>query len=70
MRSTIAIEYRPGGGGERVQLSQVEDAAECGAQSFLVRDDRLELCPEACTAVEADANAQLDVLYSCLFVPQ
>jgi hypothetical protein len=70
MRSTIAIEYRPGGQGEAVQLSQVHDASECGAQSFLVRDDQLELCPEACTAVEADPNAQLDVLYSCLVVPE
>jgi hypothetical protein len=70
MRSTIAIEYRPGGSGEPLALSQVTDAADCSARGFVVRDERLALCPEACAAVEADPSARLDVLYGCLVVPE
>lgn len=69
-RATIAIEYRPGGDGEPVQIAQVEDSAACDERSFHLRDDQLELCPEACALVEADTAAQIEVLYGCLIVPE
>ncbi len=68
-RATIAIEYRPGGDGDPMHIEQVQDRAACDAQSFHIRDDQLELCPEACAIVEADSAAQIDVLYGCLYVP-
>jgi hypothetical protein len=69
-RATIAIEYRPGGDGEPVQIAQVQDSAACDERSFHLRDDQLELCPEACAIVEADTAARIDVLYGCLIVPE
>jgi hypothetical protein len=68
-RATISIEYRSRGG-EPVRIEQVKEAAECDDHSFRVQGDQLELCPDACARVEADRDAELQVLYGCQIVPQ
>jgi hypothetical protein len=51
-------------------LEQVPDETTCSARSFYIRDQRIELCPEACLAVQADASTEIDVLYGCNVVPK
>ena len=67
-RASIAIEYRAAGGAPTA-IDQVQDRDACGARSFYVADDQLQLCPDACAEVEADRRAELRVLYGCSIVP-
>ena len=68
-RASIAIEYRPAGGAP-IAVDQVTDRDACGAHSFYVAGDQLQLCPDACAEVEADRSAELRVLYGCSIVPE
>ncbi len=67
--SRISLRYQPGGGGAPQQIEQVSDADACNARAFYIANDQLELCTEACTLVQSDPDAQLDVLYGCTYVP-
>jgi hypothetical protein len=69
-RSTVRVEYRPGGDGEPVLFTQVEGRDACSARSFYLTEDRIVLCPTTCNAVEADSSAALRVLYGCAVVPE
>jgi len=68
-QSSIRLRYASGAGGEPAELTQVAEA-ECDARSFYVRDERLELCPEACRIVQGDSEAEIEVLYGCMFIVQ
>jgi hypothetical protein len=69
-RRSINVEYLPGGDGEAARFGQVETPEACDERSFLVRDDLIELCPDACGTVEADPAAVVNVLYACNLAPQ
>jgi hypothetical protein len=61
----VAIRYTPGDGDERDFL-QAPTPADCQADAFYVANDRLNLCPEACTAVRSDPLASVKALFTCL----
>jgi hypothetical protein len=64
---SIRIQYA-NADGEPPQV--LEDETTCSARAFYIRDDRIELCPEACLTVQADASTEIDVLYGCNVVPR
>jgi hypothetical protein len=66
----IVLEYRPGGGGEAQHFMRAADLDHCDAHGFVVSDDRVTLCRQACDVVEADSAAQIDVQYACRYIPE
>jgi hypothetical protein len=62
--STIIMKFTPGSGAP-VPFEQVGSAAECKPQSFYIDQNVIRLCPEACTAAQADPQASLDILFGC-----
>jgi hypothetical protein len=69
-RRSIRIQYGTEDGEPPRLLEQVADETACSARSFYIRDDRIQLCPEACSTVQADASTEIDVLYGCNVVPK
>jgi hypothetical protein len=68
----VAIQYTPGDGDVRNFL-QAPTPADCQADAFYVANDRLNLCPEACSAVRSDPLASVKALFTCrsqLIVPR
>ena len=61
----IAVNHVFGDGSGESTLGQVLDPADCGPDAFYFDGDRVVLCPEACDVVRADANAQVEVLFTC-----
>jgi hypothetical protein len=46
-------------------VNQVANAAACAPSSFYIEQNVIRLCPEACTAAQADPQATLDILFGC-----
>jgi hypothetical protein len=63
---TVVARYTPGGGGAAIDFAQVPSAAECAADSFYIDGDLIKLCAAACTTVEQDTDAAVEVLFSCM----
>lgn len=71
--SNVAMQYQPGSGARAVLLGQAPSAADCQADAFYIVGNRLNLCPEACTAIRRDRQASFSVLFTCesqLLVPR
>jgi hypothetical protein len=68
-RRSINVEYLANGDGPPTRISQVPTAEACNDKAFFVRDDRIALCPDACSVVEADPGAVVNVLYACNIGP-
>lgn len=67
---TANLEYHPGDGSAVQRFGRVESSDACkNEQSFFVHD-RIELCPQACAAVQADPGAEIDILYACSIIPE
>ncbi|MFO0579173.1 MAG: hypothetical protein U1A78_34670 [Polyangia bacterium] len=64
--SSVGLEYTPMGTGALVTFRQVANAAACAPASFYLERDRVVLCPDACSVVQRDARAKLQVVYSCV----
>jgi hypothetical protein len=62
--STIIMKFTPGSG-TPAAFEQVGSAAECKPQAFYIEQNVIRLCPEACTAAQADPQASLDILFGC-----
>ncbi len=66
----IEVHYRPGDGGPAQNLTRVSDAGACSGQAYYFDDEnspsRIFLCPSACSAVQADGNAELILDFGCL----
>jgi hypothetical protein len=60
----IAVTYSSGGSLVS-NYGQVLDPADCQADAFYIQNGRVFLCPDACTAVSADTQASVDVLFTC-----
>jgi len=61
----VVVVYEPGTGMPR-SLRRVADVAACaGGGDYYVADLRIELCPDTCTAVQADAAGSLAVHVAC-----
>jgi hypothetical protein len=71
-RSTVEVVYQPSAKqAAAVEFRQVDAAASCGSDgtNFYFTQDRLVLCPSACTRVQADPQASVDVRYGCSLPP-
>jgi hypothetical protein len=70
--ANIIVTYNPSGAGQPdIDLSRISAADQCGsAQGFYLDDNesptRLFLCPQACSLVQADDGARIDIDFGCL----
>jgi hypothetical protein len=60
----VAIRYTPGDG-EESDFKQAPTLGDCQADAFYIANDRLNLCPETCTAVRNDPLASVKALFTC-----
>ena len=63
--ASIVVLYTPMGRPNPVALSQVPAPDLCDAMSFYVMGNEVILCPDACTAVQGDPGAKIDVNFTC-----
>jgi len=63
--NTVVSRYTPGNGGAPVDFGQVANAAACAPNKFYIENDKIKLCPEACTLVQSDEKAQMKILFGC-----
>jgi hypothetical protein len=61
----VAVNYRPGDGSPEQTLLQAATPTDCGPDAFYIDAGRIVICPEACGIVQSDANAHVDVLFTC-----
>jgi hypothetical protein len=63
--NTVLVDYYPSNGGQMTTFSQVPDASACTPTSFYIANNKIVLCPQTCTAVKADTQAKVKVLFDC-----
>ncbi len=71
--NNVAIQYNPGNGTVPVQFGQAPAYGACQADAFYIANDRLNLCPAACSLIRSDPTANVAVLFTCesqLIVPR
>lgn len=71
--NNVAIQYTPGTGATPIQFGQAPAATGCQADAFYIANNRLNLCPEACSTIRSDPTANVAVLFTCesqLIVPR
>lgn len=61
----VAVSFQPSSGEPPQLLGRVAAATDCRAGAFVVDGVGVHLCPEACDVVSADADAAVDVLFTC-----
>jgi len=61
----VAVNYVAGNGSPDQEFLQAQTPADCGPDAFYIENNRIVLCPEACTIVQSDDNAHVDVLFTC-----
>lgn len=63
---TVIVAYTPSGTGTQTTFKQVADASACAPGSFYIEGGTtIRLCPDACTLVQTDDMAKIDVLFGC-----
>jgi hypothetical protein len=66
---TVNLEYQPSSGKAR-RFAQVGASDACKNDgSFYIVDEHIELCPQACTLVQADPKPEVNIHYGCLAGP-
>jgi hypothetical protein len=65
--NTVIVEYTSGG--ITVSLSQIAGPANCDASKFYIENDIIKLCPEACALIQADEEADVNILFGCNPIP-
>jgi hypothetical protein len=63
--ATITIEYTASATGDLTKFKQVADASKCEPNAFYIDGDTLKLCDDACSLVQADNQAEIDILALC-----
>jgi hypothetical protein len=61
----VGVSYQPSSGAPAQLLGRVAAAGDCRVGAFVVDGAGVHLCPEACDVVSADAEAAVDVLFTC-----
>jgi hypothetical protein len=63
----VAVKQILGNGGDGLQFRQAATVADCQADAFYIdaTAGRINLCPEACTAVKNDPTSRVEVLFTC-----
>jgi hypothetical protein len=67
---SVNLEYRSGGDGSAQRFTQVKAAAGCGTKPAFYIDDRIRLCPTACSLVKKDPTPEVQILFGCTGIPQ
>jgi hypothetical protein len=66
----VSIEYTPGGQTTPQKLTNVGTASQCGPGGWYydkpTDPTTITLCPDTCTAVQADSGAKIQILLGCL----
>jgi hypothetical protein len=63
-RVSISIEHELTGASPST-FGQARTAADCEGDAFFIQEGRIQLCPEACSAVRSEEGARVDVLFGC-----
>jgi len=61
---TVTVVYTSNGT-EVATYTQVADATACTPNSFYLANNTITLCPGACTTIQADENAKIDLRFDC-----
>jgi hypothetical protein len=67
---SVNLEYRPGGGTAVQRFTQVRTPADCAMKGAFYIDDRIRLCPTACSLVKKDPTPEVQILFGCTGIPQ
>jgi hypothetical protein len=62
---SITIEYTSSATGDVSKFKQVADETQCEPNAFYIDGETLKLCPDACTLVQADNAAEIEILALC-----
>ncbi len=62
---TAELAYTPGDGSAVQNFKQVTDQTQCAPSSFYISNNRVYLCPAACTTVQTDTKAKIELLLDC-----
>lgn len=63
----LELAYRSAVGAEPLTLRQARVASDCGADAFRIVNGRIQLCPQACGAINAQPGpTELVVRFTCL----
>jgi hypothetical protein len=63
--NTLTVVYTPMGNGTPQDLTQVMSLSQCGPNNFYIENDLIHICPQSCSAIEADNNALLEIRIEC-----
>jgi hypothetical protein len=63
-RVSISIEHGETGAASSI-LGQARSSADCQSDAFFIQEDRIQLCPDACSSVRGEEGARIDVLFGC-----
>jgi len=63
--TTAELAYTPGDGSAVQNFKQVADQTQCAPNSFYISNSRVYLCPAACTTVQTDTKAKIELLLDC-----
>jgi len=63
--TTAELAYTPGDGSAVQNFKQVADQTQCVPNSFYIANNRVYLCPAACTTVQTDTKAKIELLLDC-----
>jgi hypothetical protein len=63
----VAVSYNPEGGdsNDAVEFGQAATSADCQENAFYIENNRIYLCEEACSSLQQDPFAMVDVLFKC-----
>jgi hypothetical protein len=61
---SVTIEHE-GTGAPTATLGQARLGTDCAADAFFIENERIQLCPEVCSAVRGEEGARVDVLFGC-----
>lgn len=62
--ATAVARYTSGTGATK-DFAQVASADQCAPDKFYIEGDRIKLCPATCDVVQADAQANVKLLFAC-----
>jgi hypothetical protein len=62
--ATVQVKYSSMGA-PVATFNQVSDLASCIGDGFYIEAGFIKLCPDACTFVQSDPDAKIDIAYGC-----
>ena len=64
-KDSVVVSVTPAGQVDPVVYDQVPNVDMCTPMAFYVEGDKVILCPEACMALQANADAEVEVEFTC-----